>query len=58
MSLDNCQVCEVPLTLEPMDVEAVDTLPPASKGGQYELKVDGFRYRRSKLMLKTPARRA
>ena len=34
---------EVPLTLEPMEAEAVDTLPPASKGWQYEPKVDGFR---------------
>jgi ATP-dependent DNA ligase len=37
MSLD------VPLTLEPMEAEAVDTLPPAGKGWQYEPKVDGFR---------------
>src|SRR3954451_13527455 len=34
---------EVPLTLQPMEAEAVDTLPPASKGWQYEPKVDGFR---------------
>jgi ATP-dependent DNA ligase len=34
---------EVPLTLEPMEAEAVDTLPPASTGWQYEPKVDGFR---------------
>jgi ATP-dependent DNA ligase len=32
---------EVPLTLEPMEADAVDTLPPASKGWQYEPKVDG-----------------
>src|SRR4051795_6305260 len=34
---------EVPLTLEPMEAEAVDKLPAASKGWQYEPKVDGFR---------------
>src|SRR3954462_8801618 len=34
---------EVPLTLEPMEAEAVDELPPAGKGWQYEPKVDGFR---------------
>jgi hypothetical protein len=34
---------EVPLTLEPMEAEAVDTLPPSRTGWQYEPKVDGFR---------------
>src|SRR4051794_24721420 len=34
---------EVPLTLEPMEAEAVDELPPAGKGWQFEPKVDGFR---------------
>jgi ATP-dependent DNA ligase len=34
---------EVPLSLEPMEAEAVDELPPAGNGWQYEPKVDGFR---------------
>jgi ATP-dependent DNA ligase len=34
---------KVPLSLEPMEAEAVDELPPAGKGWQYEPKVDGFR---------------
>ena len=34
---------EVPLTLEPMEAEAVDELPPAGEGWQFEPKVDGFR---------------
>jgi hypothetical protein len=54
---------EVPLTLEPMEAEAVDTLPPANSrdGDQVHLQ-SGPQVerpsRRSKLMLKTPARRA
>jgi ATP-dependent DNA ligase len=34
---------DIPLSLEPMEAEAVDELPPAGKGWQYEPKVDGFR---------------
>src|ERR1700754_3092776 len=34
---------EIPLTLQPMEAEPVDELPPARKGWQYEPKVDGFR---------------
>ena len=34
---------EVPFSLEPMEAESVDELPPAGKGWQYEPKVDGFR---------------
>jgi ATP-dependent DNA ligase len=34
---------EVPLSLEPMEAEPVDVLPPAGKLWQYEPKVDGFR---------------
>ena len=34
---------EVPLSLKPMEAEAVDALPPAGDTWQYEPKVDGFR---------------
>jgi ATP-dependent DNA ligase len=34
---------EVPLSLEPMEAEPVDALPPAGETWQYEPKVDGFR---------------
>jgi ATP-dependent DNA ligase len=36
-------VLEIPLSLEPMEAEAVDELPPAGPEWQYEPKVDGFR---------------
>jgi ATP-dependent DNA ligase len=34
---------DVPLTLEPMEAEPVDELPPAGKRWQFEPKIDGFR---------------
>src|ERR1700710_394966 len=34
---------EIPLSLEPMEAQAVDELPPAGPKLQYEPKVDGFR---------------
>ena len=33
----------VPLSLKPMEAEAVEALPPAGELWQYEPKVDGFR---------------
>jgi len=34
---------KIPLTLEPMEAEAVDELPPAGRRWQFEPKIDGFR---------------